>query len=55
VGDTASKDTTEHALGIVGSVVGDGPEVPGGVLRTLEDVANDEDVPSIPFCGSHDE
>ena len=30
VGDTTGKDTTEHALGIVGGVVGDGPKIPGG-------------------------
>lgn len=29
MGDTASKDTTEHALGIVGGVVGNGPEISG--------------------------
>ena len=33
VGDTAGEDTTEHALGIVGGVVGDRPEISGGGKR----------------------
>ena len=50
VGDTASEDTTKHALGVVAGVVGDGAEVPGGQGMGI---ARDGSDTSTTYLASH--
>lgn len=53
MGDTASKDTTEHALSIVGGVVGDRPKISNDEDDGEYAVMDDEQRPFRTNLASH--